>query len=108
MKPVEDAIETFNELADLFDVYILSSAPWDNPEAWSEKIFWVKANLGEKAFQRLILTHHREICKGDVLIDAPTRKNATDFQGEVIHLGSERFKNWKRIREYLVEKSLQA
>lgn len=108
MKPVDGAVETFNQLADLFEVYILSSAPWENPSAWSEKLVWVKKNLGEKAFQRLILSHHKDLYKGDILIDNPSQHDAFDFQGEVIMLGSDRFENWSRIKEYLVPTSLQA
>jgi 5'-nucleotidase len=38
MQPLDGAIEAFHELSDLFDTYILSTAPWDNPSAWSDKL----------------------------------------------------------------------
>jgi len=57
MKPVSGAIEVFHKLADKYDVYILSTAPWENPSAWSDKLKWVKMHLGEYGYKRLILTH---------------------------------------------------
>ena len=69
MKSIEGAIEAFNFLADNFDLYILSTAPWENPSAWSDKLIWVKENLGASAYKRLILTHHKNLNKGDFLID---------------------------------------
>ncbi|MFA7671335.1 MAG: hypothetical protein WCY53_03655, partial [Sphaerochaetaceae bacterium] len=69
MDPMEGAIEAFNILAEHFDVYILSTAPWKNPSAWSDKLLWVKKYLGDKAHKRLILSHHKNLNKGDILID---------------------------------------
>ena len=42
MKPVEGAIEAYQELTRHFEVYILSTAPWNNPSAWADKLLWVK------------------------------------------------------------------
>jgi len=42
MKPVEGAIEAYQELTRHFEVYILSTAPWNNPSAWPDKLLWVK------------------------------------------------------------------
>ena len=36
MRPMANAVESFEELAKLFDTYILLTSPWDNPSAWSE------------------------------------------------------------------------
>lgn len=38
MSPMPGAIGAFNELVELFDTYILSTAPWENPSAWSDKL----------------------------------------------------------------------
>ena len=38
MDPVPGAIESFERLATLFDTYILSTSPWENPSAWSDKL----------------------------------------------------------------------
>ena len=46
MHPVEHAVESFATLAEHFDTYILSTSPWENPSAWSDKLEWVKKYLG--------------------------------------------------------------
>ena len=50
MRPMANAVESFEELAKLFDTYILSTSPWDNPSAWSDKLLWVKTHLGKPAY----------------------------------------------------------
>ena len=78
MDPIPGAIESFNELADLFDTYILSTAPWDNYTAWSDKLEWVKKHLGDKAYKRLILSHHKHLNTGEFLIDDRPNNGAKD------------------------------
>ena len=51
MQPTTGAVEAFDELATLFDTYILSTSPWDNPTAWSDKLLWVKNHLGRLAYK---------------------------------------------------------
>jgi len=43
MQPMPGAIAAYHELSELFDTYILSTAPWKNSTAWSDKLEWVKA-----------------------------------------------------------------
>lgn len=105
MKPMPGAIDAYNKLSKKFDTYILSSAPWDNPSAWSDKLQWVKKYLGDSAYKRLILTYHKNLNKGDYLIDDLKRNGADKFAGELILFGSEKFSNWKSVLEYLLEKS---
>jgi 5'(3')-deoxyribonucleotidase len=104
MKPVPGAIETFNRLSEHYELFILSTAPWENPSAWSDKLRWVKRNLGDKAYKRLILTHHKDLNQGDYLIDDREKNGAAQFSGELILFGSERFMNWATIGEYLLKK----
>ncbi|MEI7830728.1 MAG: hypothetical protein WCI31_13210 [Prolixibacteraceae bacterium] len=49
MDPLEGAIESFNLLAEQYDTFILSTAPWNNPSAWTDKCLWVKNILERKA-----------------------------------------------------------
>jgi 5'(3')-deoxyribonucleotidase len=73
MDPLPGAIEAYRELSSKYDTYILSTAPWHNPSAWSDKIEWVQEHLGSKegepAYKRLILSHHKNLNMGDYLID---------------------------------------
>ena len=104
MDPMPGAIESFNELSKLFDTYILSTSPWENDSAWTDKLKWVKKHLGESAYKRLILSHHKNLNTGDFLIDDRTKNGADKFQGEHIHFGTEKFPDWKSVVEYLNQK----
>ncbi|ATX81719.1 5'(3')-deoxyribonucleotidase [Mariprofundus ferrinatatus] len=104
MKPKEGALEAFRLLARKFDAYILSTAPWENPSAWSDKLEWVKKYLGDPAYKRLILSHHKNLSEGDYLIDDRTANGADRFTGEHIHFGTEKFTNWYSVLHYLTKK----
>ena len=104
MRPMPDAIETFNRLSQYFDVYILSTAPWKNPTAWSDKLCWVKEHIGEHGYKRLILSHHKNLNRGAYLIDDRTKNGASDFEGELILFGSSQFPNWQSVEQYLMNK----
>ena len=104
MQPTEGAVEAFKVLAERYDTYILSTAPWNNHTAWSDKLSWVKAHLGDGAYKRLILSHHKNLAKGDYLIDDRTKNGASDFEGELILFGSEQFPDWSSVTDYLSDK----
>ena len=104
MDPMPNAIESYNYLASHFDTYILSTAPWNNPSAWSDNLLWVKKYLGEAAYKRLILSHHKNLNDRHYLIDDRTKNGADRFSGEHIHFGTEKFPGWISIVEYLKTK----
>lgn len=106
MDPIPHAVASFTELADYFDTYILSTAPWENPSAWSDKLLWVKQNLGRCAYKRLILSHHKNLNVGDFLVDDRHKNGADRFQGEHILFGSERFPDWLAVVAYLHDKAV--
>ncbi len=101
MTPLAGAIEAYTELVNLFDTYILSTAPWENPTGWSDKLIWVKKHLGNSARKRLILSHNKNLNSGDFLVDDRLKNGASKFSGEHIHFGSERFPDWQAVTEYL-------
>jgi 5'-nucleotidase len=105
MDPIDRALESFNELVSLFDTYVLSTAPWENPLAWSDKLLWVKYHLGESAYKRLILTHHKDLNRGHFLIDDQSKNGADHFVGEHILFGSEKYPNWATVVAYLRERA---
>lgn len=104
MLPIKDAIESFNELSEHFDTYILSTAPWENHTAPSDKLKWVKTYLGDKVRKRLILTHRKDLNIGDFLVDDRTKNGAGEFKGEFIHFGTDKFPDWNAVKKYLMEK----
>ena len=69
MQPFDGAIDAYEKLSQKYDTYILSTAPWDNPSAWSDKIIWVQKYLGNSAHKRLILSHNKNLNLGDYLIN---------------------------------------
>jgi len=101
MSPMPNAITAYKELSELFDTYILSAAPWENPSAWSDKLLWVKNHIGKPAYKRLILSHHKNLNDGSFLIDDRTKNGADKFVGEHIHFGSKRFPDWESVLMYL-------
>ena len=48
----------------------------DDPEIWRK---------------RMVITHRKDLCMGDYLIDDRDKNGASEFKGEWIHFGSERF-----------------
>ncbi len=103
MEPLEGAIDSFKILSQRYDTYILSTAPWENSSAWSDKVKWVQKYLGESAYKRLILTHHKNLNHGDYLIDDRTKNGAGEFKGELIHFGTDKFPDWKSVCSYLLD-----
>ena len=103
MEPLEGAIDSFKILSQRYDTYILSTAPWKNSSAWSDKVKWVKKYLEESAYKRLILTHHKNLNHGDYLIDDRTKNGAGEFKGELIQFGTDKFPDWKSVCSYLLD-----
>ena len=113
MDPVPGAIEAVHKLAEKYDVYILSTAPWKNPTALNDKLKWVKDHFGAEEgsvfYKRIIFSHHKDLCHGDYLIDDRPKKNGADkFSGEVLHFDPKnpeaRFHTWEEVVAYLMEK----
>mgnify|MGYP000244430196 FL=1 len=103
MKPIDEMVQLFNQMADdeRYDVYILSTSPWDNPTAASDKVAWVKKYLPLYGYKRLILSHHKHLNIGDYLIDDRTANGAGEFTGELIQYSTEKFPTAESIKTYL-------
>jgi 5'(3')-deoxyribonucleotidase len=108
MDPMPGAISAYRQLSSKYDTYILSTAPWLNASAWSDKIEWVHQNLGigsdEAVHKRLILSHHKNLNMGDYLIDDRTANGVEKFSGEHIHFGTEKYPDWDAVLRYLTQK----
>lgn len=102
MEPAPGAVEAAQLLAKHFDVYILSTSPWNNPTAASDKIEWVKKYMNSIFHKRVIITHHKELLLGDYLIDDRSKNGASEFKGEWLQFGSEQFPDWDAILNYLL------
>ena len=102
MDPMPGAVDAVRRLAEKYDVYILSTAPWKNPSAWADKVAWVQKYFNDVFRKRLILTHHKDFLKGDYLIDDREKHGADKFEGEWLQFGSERFPDWQAVLDYLL------
>jgi len=101
MKPMPGAIEAMHELQKHYDLFILSTTPWKNPSAWSDKVVWVTKYLDDVFHKRIVFTHRKDLCQGDYLIDDRGKNGTSDFAGEWIEFGSEKFPDWKSVLVYL-------
>lgn len=95
------SLDAYRQLAKLFDTYILSTAPWENASAWADKLHWVKNHLGQAAYKRLILTHHKNLNLGHLIVDDRTKNGGDRFRGEHIHFGTLQFPDWPSVLHYL-------
>lgn len=105
LEPIAGAIDAVNNLlnSENFDVYFLSTAPWDNPEAWMHKRLWIAKYFDEKLIRkRLILSHHKHLLIGDFLIDDRRFNGASEFQGIWLEFGSEEIPDWKAVLSYIL------
>ena len=104
MLPLEDAIETVEKLDEFYDIYLLSTAAWENPSAWSDKVIWVQKYFPKIGFKRLILSHNKHLNAGAYLVDDRLANGADRFTGEHIHFGQPKFPNWETVYQYLMSK----
>lgn len=102
MQPMPGAIDAVHKLNEYYDCYILSTAPWKNPSAWSDKVKWVTQYLDDVFHKRIVITHCKNLCKGDILIDDRGKNGTSEFEGEWIKFGSKRFPDWDAVLEYLI------
>lgn len=102
MAPMPGAIDAVHQLAEYYDCYILSTAPWLNPSAWADKVQWVTDYLDDVFHKRLIISHHKDLLKGDYLIDDRAKNGADHFEGEWIAFGKGRFADWPAVVKYLL------
>lgn len=106
MSPMDGAIESVRLLCTKFDTYVLSTSPWANPTAWSDKLLWIQHHFGagedSPLYKRLILTHHKNLNEGAYLIDDRTQNGAEDFRGTHIQFGQPQWPDWATVTEYLM------
>jgi len=108
MDPMPGAIEAIRKLKEKYELYILSTAPWNNPSAWSDKLLWVQTYLEKEMHKRLILTHYKNLCiqPGAYLIDDRNNRHGSDkFGNHLLHFGKDgKYKDWDAVLEFLLRK----
>ena len=105
LHPKAGAIEAISRLMNRFEVYLLSTAPWDNHSSFTDKRTWIEHHLPMLPRKRLLLTYRKDLQRGRFLIDDRPKHGAEAFGKfpgqEWIHFGSEEFPSWSAILQYL-------
>ena len=102
-KPLEGAVNAFKALSAKYDCYIVSTPVWSNPHCWMEKRLWVEKHLGLEANKRLMLTHNKNLVKGDFIIDDTKNYGVDKFEGKHIHFGTDPFLKWNNVLDFLLD-----
>lgn len=103
MEPMPGAIDAMHRIQKdgRYELYILSTAPWNNPSAWSDKLLWIQKHLDDVFHKRIIITHCKNLLKGEYLIDDRSKNGAKEFEGEWIQFGKNEFPDWDSVLNYL-------
>jgi len=108
------AIKVINE-SKKYEIFILSTSPWNNSTAWSDKLCWVKKYLVDTGLikkKRLILSHSKFLNRGKFLIDDRKESNENykfdeinkDIEGKLLHLHPKygEYKTWDEVLDVLL------
>lgn len=102
LKPIDGAIDAVNRLRKIYDVYVLTAPSYKNPLCYMEKRIWIEEKFDMDMVQRLIISPNKSLLKGDYLIDDNIQgKGQEDFEGILVHFGSNRFPTWYHVEKYL-------
>lgn len=104
LKPIEGAIAAARalEASDMYQPYILTAPSVKNPLCYTEKRVWVEQWLGFSFVEKLIICPDKSLLKGQYLVDDHiSGKGQENFDGQVLHFGSQKFPDWSSIRDYL-------
>ena len=106
MEPMPGALDAVHRIAEKYEVFILSTAPWLNPSAWADKIQWLHKYFGadERSlfYKKVIITHQKNRIQGDFLIDDRTKWGADQFPGSFLQFGSAQYPDWDSILRHLL------
>lgn len=110
--PMKDAVEAVKKLHESgkYELFIASAAPWGNPQANTDKRFWIEEYFGEMFHKRMFITHRKDLLIGDYLIDDRLKNGAGEFSGKLLRFGLDwendnkpnEFPTWKSILDYLL------
>jgi len=94
-------------LSNTYEMFILTTAPWENPSSWMHKRLWIERHFGAIFHKKMIIAHRKDLLVGDYLIDDRTANGAGDFKGIHLHFGWDYihqqynpYPNWESILNY--------
>lgn len=101
MEPYGSAVKAFSRLTHRYAPHVLISCNYNEPERIPALCRWVEKHIGAPAWNRVIISSHKDMILGDYLIDRhPERLSAEDFMGTVLHFGEEPFRTWEDVLTY--------
>ncbi len=100
---MEGAKEAIEKLDTVYNIAFVSAPSWDNPFSFTEKRIWIEKHFGTWARKKMDLSFRKGHYIGHYLIDDRTKYGAADFIGEHIMFGTEPFKTWKEVTDYLIK-----
>lgn len=90
-----------------FELFIASTASWNNPTALQDKREWVENHFGTLFYKRIVFTHHKNLLIGEYLIDDRLHNGAGGFKGTHLHFGVDYktgkpnpFPDWASVLKY--------
>jgi len=103
LEPVRGGVEAIALLQNFFEVYLLTAPSTRNPLCYTEKRLWVERYLGYPMVKRLIISPNKGLLRGDYLIDDHREgRGQEDFEGELIHFGSDFYPDWSAVSNRLL------
>ena len=101
---IHGAKEALMRLDQDFDIYIASTPPWTRPDMWAAKRKWIEEHFTYLK-RKLILTHHKDLLKGDILIDDSRWRGQPDFKGHWLWFGTaHRCLDWPSTLELIYKR----
>jgi len=103
---IDGAQDALIRLNQDFEIYIASTPSWSRPETWGHKREWIAKHFPWLK-RRLILTHHKNLLKGDLLIDDSRWRGQPDFEGTWFWFNKEwDNRNWKACLEWIYKNKI--
>lgn len=106
MEPMPGALAAIEQLKTRYNLYILSSVPWENPTALPDKMAWIRRYFGDGKdslfYKKVIFSSAKNLNRGSILIDDRTKNGADEFQGRLIQFGTSKFPDWKSVLDELM------
>lgn len=90
-KPIDGAVNGVHELmkSGKYDLFVATAAPWGNPEAASDKRYWIEREFPHIFHKRIVVTHRKDLLMGNYLVDDSLGNGAKDFKGTLLRFGTD-------------------
>lgn len=102
-QPIKDSIESIIKLynSGLYDLFIATTAPWNNPSSFTDKRLWIGKYFGDLFKKKMFITNRKDMLIGDFLIDDRLANGAENFNGKLLRFGWDyEKKEWNEYRDW--------